>query len=41
MLCFHVKFVHTDKWMDGQMDGRTTVKQYALDLLMQGHRKNQ
>ena len=28
--CFHVKFVQTDR--------RTTVKQYAADLSMQGHK---
>ena len=32
MLSFHVKFVQTDR--------RTTVKQYAPDLSMRGH-KNQ
>ena len=31
MLSFHVKFVQTD--------GRTTVKQYALDLSVRGHNK--
>ena len=30
MLSFHVKFVQTD--------GRTTVKQYALDLSIRGHK---
>ena len=30
MLSFHVKFVQTDR--------RTTVKQYAPDLLIQGHK---
>ena len=33
MLSFHVKFVQTDRRMDGQMDrqtyGQTMVKQYA------------
>ena len=31
MLSFHVKFVQTD--------GRTTVKQYAPDLSIRGHKK--
>ena len=31
MLSFHVKFVWTDR--------RTTVKQYAPDLLIQGYKK--
>ena len=35
MLSFHVKFVQTDR----QMDRWTMVKQYAPDLLMQGHKK--
>ena len=30
MLSFHVKFVQTDR--------RTTVKQYAPNLLMRGHK---
>ena len=34
MLSFHVKFVQTDGWTDRQ----TTVKQYAPDLLMRGHK---
>ena len=42
MLSFHVKFVQTDRWMDGQTDGqtdrRTTVKQYAPELSIQGHK---
>ena len=33
MLSFHIKFVQTDRWTDRL----TTVKQYAPDLLMQGH----
>ena len=32
MLSFHVKFVQTDR--------QTTVKQYAPDLLMPGHKKH-
>ena len=51
MLSFHVKFVqthrrtdgHTDGQTDGQRyiqtDGWTTVKQYAHDLSMRGHKK--
>ena len=34
MLSFHVKFVQTD----GQTDRRTTVKQYAPDLSILGHK---
>ena len=34
MLSFHVKFVQTDR----RMDGRTTVKKYAPDLLIRGHK---
>ena len=37
MLSFHVKFVQTDKRTDGRR--RTTVKQYAPDLSIQGHKK--
>ena len=33
MLSFHVKFVQTDRWTDRQM-----VQQYALDLLILGHK---
>ena len=29
MLSFHVKFVQTDKRMDGQTDRQTTGKQYT------------
>ena len=40
MLSLHVKFVQTSRWTDiqtdGQMERRTTVKQYAPDLSMQG-----
>ena len=43
MLSFHVKFVQTDRRVDGRTDGRTdsrtTVKQYAPDLSMRGHKK--
>ena len=35
MLSFHVKFVQTDR----QTDRWTTVKQYALDISMRGHKK--
>ena len=35
MLSFHVKFVQTDRRIDRQ----TTVKQYAPDLSIQGHKK--
>ena len=35
MLSFQVKFVQTDRWTDG----RTTVKQYAPDLSIRGHKK--
>ena len=35
MLSFHLKFVLTDRRTDRQ----TTVKQYASDLLMRGHKK--
>ena len=34
MLSFHVKFVKIDR----QTDGRTTVKQYAPDLSIRGHK---
>ena len=34
MLSFHVKFVQTDR----QMDGQTSVKQYAPDLSMRGYK---
>ena len=34
MLSFHVKFVQTDR----QTEGQTTVKQYAPDLSIQGHK---
>ena len=37
MLSFHVKFVQIDR----QTDRRTTVKQYAPDLSMPGHKKYQ
>ena len=36
MLSFHVKFVLTDK----RTDRRTTVKQYAPNLSIRGHKKN-
>ena len=46
MLCFHVKFVQTDRQTDGQTDGqdrwtdrRTKVKQYAPNLSIGGHNK--
>ena len=39
MLSFHVKFVQTNGRTDGWTDGRTTVKQYAPDLLIRGHKK--
>ena len=39
MLSFHVKFVQTDGPTDRQTDRRTTVKQYAPDLLIRGHKK--
>ena len=32
--CFHVKFVQTDRWTDRQI----TVKQYAPDLSIRGHK---
>ena len=35
MLSFHVKFVQTDR----QTDGQTTLKQYAPDLWIRGHKK--
>ena len=38
--CFHVEFVQTDRWTDGQTDRKTTVKLYAPDLSIQGHKKN-
>ena len=34
MLSFHIKFVQTDR----RMDSWTTVKQYAPDLSIQGHK---
>ena len=34
MLSFHVKFVQTDR----RTDRWTTVKQYAPDLLIRGHK---
>ena len=34
MLSFHGKFVETDR----QMDRQTTVKQYAPDLSIRGHK---
>ena len=37
MLSFHVKFVQTDR----RTDGRTTVKQYAPDLSIRGHKNIQ
>ena len=37
MFSFHVKFVQTDR----RTDGRTTVKQYAPDLSMRGHKKGE
>ena len=40
MLSFHVRFVQTDGWTDRQTDRRTTVKQYAPDLLIRGIKKN-
>ena len=43
MLSFHVKFVPTDRRTDGRTNGRTdrrtTVKQYAPDLSIRGHRR--
>ena len=39
MLSFHVKFVQRDRWTDGQMARQTTVKQYAPDLSIPGHKK--
>ena len=43
MLNFHVKYVQTDRWTDGQTDGRmdrqTALKQYAPILLMRRHKK--
>ena len=49
MLSFHVKFVQTnrrtdgrkDRQLDGQTDRWTTVKQYAPNLSMQGHKNLQ
>ena len=41
MLSFHVKFVQTDRQMDGWTDRRTTVKQYAPDLSIRGHKNTQ
>ena len=44
MLSFHIKFMKTDRQMDGWTDGwtviRTTVKQYAPDLSIWGHKKS-
>ena len=37
MLSFNINFVQTDRWTDR----RTTVKQYAPDLSIQGHKKQQ
>ena len=36
MLSFHVKFVQTD----GLTDRQSTVKQYAPDLSIRGHKKH-
>ena len=36
MLSFHVKFVQTDR----QTDGWTTVRQYAPDLSILGHKND-
>ena len=41
MLSFHVEFVQTDWRTDGRTDRRTTVKQYALDLSIRGHKKQE
>ena len=37
MLSFQVKFVQTDR----QTDRQTTVKQYAPDLSIQGHKNSE
>ena len=37
MLSFHVKFLQTDRGTDR----RTTVKQYAPDLLIRGHKNKE
>ena len=37
MLSFHVKFVETDR----QTDRQTTVKKYAPNLSMRGHKKGE
>ena len=44
MLSFHVKFCRqtdqqTDHQTDGKTDRQTTLKQYAPDLSIQGHKK--
>ena len=39
MLSFHVKFVQTDRQTDGQTYRHTTVKRYAPNLSMWGHKK--
>ena len=36
MLSFHVKFVQTDGWTDGQTDNCNTI---CPNLLIQGHKK--
>ena len=49
MFSFYVKFVQTDRQTDRQTDGQTdrqtdrqtTVKQYAPDLSIQGHKKTE
>ena len=33
MLCFHVKFVQTDRWTDGWTDVGTLNKQYNHEVL--------
>ena len=38
MLSFHVKFVQRDRWIHRQTDRWTTVKQYAPDLSIRGHK---
>ena len=42
MLSFHAKFVQTDRQMDRRRDGQTdrqiTVKQYAPNLSIWGHK---
>ena len=35
MFSFHVKFVQTDRWMDGQTDNRKTI---CPDLSIRGHK---